>query len=1024
MAARIVYGDVYPLLVEWLAAQRRPFLVIPNVTAGRVLQDRLVSEGRGELVRNLTTGRVGRLAAKLVGPGEEISTIDLVIEREILRRLLPPEYKAFGAHDPFMDQVVREIDDLRRNCPSDGDLTAASLLSSAAVSLHEREAFAAALRLMQSEREAVVPLREAGIYLGADLIRAATARLRAGAAVPWSGVAVAAVHRLDSVSRELLLTLAGVLDVVFFPGPASVHVRAIVKGWELPEVDEIDGRAPGGPLLRRYVLGDADAAGGLDVPTVEAFPDRDREVRGVVRAALSCLDHGVAPRDCLVAAPRADRYAEAVAAVCSEFGVPYHVAGLRFFASLPIDRFAQSVLRYLTAPIGEEGQPLGEVLTRAGCGFVPFRISAPRDRLGARGRGVDEWIAAARDAGWPGDEVNRLGQTVRALTAERNEWQTERPAVEWLRRLTRLLNDLGAISNLGRDLVRRGSGGADAELVWEGQGTRRYLERLASFSQALAAGGRLSVLPWGRMAARDFVPLFTGEVSFGSYLPSTTDVSAIRFVDIEDVLFQDVVHLWVIDFAEGALPLDYARPFVVPERVREHLALHSGILTRERHLLLQRGNFEKVFAAPRSTLRFSYPYQDERAHTRLPSPLTLTYGLLTGPEVEQVVARRRQAHEYFPRVPAEPLTIREATGLAVQALHAPAPPETDATGVATAQSVRHICDALRPAVETALARGALFLLPPSVVDLAGTDLDSSVLPQPVPVDHLVDGGRCAFRVYARSVLRLGPPRRERWPEEPLRAIEQVLDELLADDAWAQVLQAAAGPHRLRLFREAAQRAVAGDDSIGTRGFQEYVAKRAYDYVSRVFRAGGAAGVARNPLEKGRRVPVQVGRTAVEAHVSRVDEVGGRRVAVLHVASPSAVETMWNGAFAFVARAPADGGDPRPAAAAMGATRVHAIELHSLAPGRNGRERLYETAVIDRERETDPPGDWDPKVCHLGKGFERAANESLKVAIDAVVSLIDGRKFEIKAQAGACESCGFGALCQRRWLPFPQDVGRS
>ncbi len=316
----------------------------------------------------------------------------------------------------------------------------------------------------------------------------------------------------------------------------------------------------------------------------------------------------------------------------------------------------------------------------------------------------------------------------------------------------------------------------------------------------------------------------------------------------------------------------------------------------------------------------------------------------------------------------------------------------------------------------------LFVQPPPLVDLAGSDLDSSILPHPIPVDHLVDSGRCTFRVYARSVLRLVPPRRERWPEEPLWAIEQVLNELLAGAAWAQVLQAVAGPHRLRLFREAARRIVAGDASIGTRGFQEYVAGRAYDYVNRVFAATGASGVARKPLGERGSLQVQVGRTAVEAHVSRVDDVGGRRAAILYIGSPAAVERMWNGA--FIALAPADGGDPRPAAAAMGVARVDTVELHSLAPGRNAWERLYETAAIDREREADPPGDWDPKVRHLGRGFDRAASESLKAAIDALVSLIDGRRFEIKARHGTCEHCGLGALCQRRWLAPPQDQGRG
>jgi len=122
MAVKVIYGDVYSLLVEWLSAQPRPFLVIPNVPAGRVLEDRPAFEDRGKLARHLVSGRVGRLAAEFVGPGEDISTIDLVIEREILRGLLPAEYKAFGDHGPFMNQVVREFDDLRRHCS--GETTA------------------------------------------------------------------------------------------------------------------------------------------------------------------------------------------------------------------------------------------------------------------------------------------------------------------------------------------------------------------------------------------------------------------------------------------------------------------------------------------------------------------------------------------------------------------------------------------------------------------------------------------------------------------------------------------------------------------------------------------------------------------------------------------------------------------------------------------------------------------------------------------------------------------------------------
>ena len=103
MSIRVVYGDVYTLLVDWLSTQRQPILVVPNVTAGRVLEDRLARERRGNLAQRLVSGRIGRLAAELVGPGEDLSTIDLVIEREILRGLLPPEYREFAPHDPFMD---------------------------------------------------------------------------------------------------------------------------------------------------------------------------------------------------------------------------------------------------------------------------------------------------------------------------------------------------------------------------------------------------------------------------------------------------------------------------------------------------------------------------------------------------------------------------------------------------------------------------------------------------------------------------------------------------------------------------------------------------------------------------------------------------------------------------------------------------------------------------------------------------------------------------------------------------------
>jgi len=55
---------------------------------------------------------------------------------------------------------------------------------------------------------------------------------------------------------------------------------------------------------------------------VEAFPDRDREIRGIIRAIVSLLESGASPRQYLVAAQRADRYADAIGAACSEFGVP------------------------------------------------------------------------------------------------------------------------------------------------------------------------------------------------------------------------------------------------------------------------------------------------------------------------------------------------------------------------------------------------------------------------------------------------------------------------------------------------------------------------------------------------------------------------------------------------------------------------------------------------------------------------------------------------------------------------------
>lgn len=1021
MAVRIVYGDVYSLLLEWLPAQRRPFLVVPNVTAARLLEGRLASEGRGHLARNLSSGRVGRLAAELVGPGEDISTIDLVIEREILRGLLPAEYKPFGAQDPFMDQVVRELDDLRRNCPFDAEVTPESLLDGASISPHERQAFAAALGLMQAERDSVAALRQSGLYLGADLVGLATARLRAGTSAPWSGVAVAAVHRLDSVSRELLLALAQVVDVVFFPGPGSVHVRSIVRSWRLPEIEESERHDEVNPLARKYLLSEGTLRDSADAPAVEAFPDRDREVRGVIRSVLTCIERGTASWQCLVAAPRADRYAEAVAVACSEFGIAYHVGGLRFFSSLPIDRLAQSILRYLTAAPSEEGQLLGEVLTRSGCGFVPFRASALRDRLGAKARVVEDWVSGATEADWPQDQIDRLRKLLEVLAAERRDWQAPRPAAEWLRRLTGVVTEVGSIGILGRDLAWRARQGFDAELAWEGQGSRRYLDRLASFGQALAAGSRLPTLSWQRMAPEDFVRLYTGEVSFGSYLPAETDAAAIRFVDIEDVLLRDVEHLWMIDFVEGSLPLEYPKPFLIPERMREHLAMSSGILTRDRHLLLQRTNFEKVFPVPRHSLRFTYPYQDERAHTRLPSPLALTYNLLSGAEVETVIARRRQAHEFFPRVPAERPTEREAVGLAALMLNSPDPAVGESDGAALAGTIRGICSAVPSAVEAVLAQATLFLHPPAVVDLRDSELAPGALPDPMTVDQLVDVARCPFRVYARSLLRLFPSRRERWPEEPLRAVDRVLAELLLPDTWKQIL-AAAGPMRLRFFREAAQRAVTGDDTVATRGFQEYVARQACDYTSRLFFASGTSGAARRPSQKGGVVRAKIGQLTVEGLLSRIDEVADRRLAIMHLASPAAVENIWNGA--FLPDGPEKGGDPRPAVVALGAGDVQSVELHSLTLGNSARQRLHEVATIDRAREVEPPGEWDPKVRHLGPRFDRAAKESVKAALDMVIRLVEGRRIEVKPQDGACGSCGFGPLCQRRRLPFPEGEGMN
>jgi hypothetical protein len=151
MSVKVIYGEVYPLLVAWLSGQRRPFLVVPNIPAARVLEDRLVFGGREDLARHLESGRVGRLAAELIGPGEDVSTIDLVIEREILRGLLPAEYKQFGAHDAFMDQVIRELDDLRRNCSGETAASAEAALSGASLSPRERDAFESTLRLRARE---------------------------------------------------------------------------------------------------------------------------------------------------------------------------------------------------------------------------------------------------------------------------------------------------------------------------------------------------------------------------------------------------------------------------------------------------------------------------------------------------------------------------------------------------------------------------------------------------------------------------------------------------------------------------------------------------------------------------------------------------------------------------------------------------------------------------------------------------------------------------------------------------------
>src|SRR5262249_36804864 len=160
--------------------------------------------------------------------------------------------------DPFMDQIVRELDDLRRNCPRREEVPPISLVEGATLSSHERHAFALAYELMRVEQEAVANLRDHGLYLGADLVRLAAARVRGGERPPWSGVAVAAVHRLDTVSRDLLLVLAEVVDVVFLPGPASPHVRSIVAGWGLPRCETKDAGAANA-LARRFLLGDRSA---------------------------------------------------------------------------------------------------------------------------------------------------------------------------------------------------------------------------------------------------------------------------------------------------------------------------------------------------------------------------------------------------------------------------------------------------------------------------------------------------------------------------------------------------------------------------------------------------------------------------------------------------------------------------------------------------------------------------------------------------------------------------------------------
>jgi len=208
--------------------------------------------------------------------------------------------------------------------------------------------------------------------------------------------------------------------------------------------------------------------------------------------------------------------------------VPYYVGGLRFFATLPLDRLAQSLLRYLTASPSQEGCVLGEVLTRSGWGFAPFRISALRDRLGTKPQLPTDWLNGARNAGWPEGDVKRLETVLDAVARERREWQIPRPGPDWAGRFMNLLKDLDIVAVLGRDLIRRARRENSAELAWEGQGTRSYLDRIGAFAQALEAGEKTASLGWGRMSPGDFVRLYTGDVSFGSYCrPTETSTQSV-----------------------------------------------------------------------------------------------------------------------------------------------------------------------------------------------------------------------------------------------------------------------------------------------------------------------------------------------------------------------------------------------------------------------------------------------------------------------------------------------------------------